>query len=421
MDKAVFLDRDGVLIKNEKEHVHKIEDFELYPDVVNGLRELKDYKLFVVTNQPGPANGIYTKEQSKEFNNYMKKELYKHGIVLTDIYSCYHHPKVSDCECRKPKPGMLLQVAREYNIDLKNSWMIGDRRSDIKAGQSAGCKTILVRTGDGGEGGNTDFDAKPDFIADNLNAAANIINNSEIQVLILAGGFGKRIAALAPNLPKPMIDIKGKPLLERQVEFFKQYGFTNYVFSLHYMPDVIKNYFGDGSKLGVNIKYAVESEPLGTGGAVKFCQNLINSEDFLLISGDVALNFDVNELVGLHRKNKSVVTPIVRVTDHPQDSDLYHIDENKKVSKLFKKKEGGEKYTNIGNTGLYIINKAIFNELPKGPSSLEHDTILPMINKGLSIYVYMPKDGTFYIKDMGTPERYEKVIADYDKWKLSKR
>ena len=86
MHKAIFLDRDGVLIKNEKEQVHKIEDFELYPDVVNGLRDLKDYKLFVVTNQPGPAKGIYTKEQSKEFNNYMKKELYKHGIVLTETF-----------------------------------------------------------------------------------------------------------------------------------------------------------------------------------------------------------------------------------------------------------------------------------------------------------------------------------------------
>lgn len=146
MHKALFLDRDGV-INTEKEYLYKIEDFEF----IEGIFELcnyyqsKGYKIFVVTNQSGIARGFYTENDFTLLSNWMINEFKDNGVDITDIYHCPHHPNFSDaCICRKPEAGMLLQAAKEYDIDLKNSIIVGDKERDIEAGLNAGLQTTYL-------------------------------------------------------------------------------------------------------------------------------------------------------------------------------------------------------------------------------------------------------------------------------------
>ncbi|MCU4175726.1 D-glycero-alpha-D-manno-heptose-1,7-bisphosphate 7-phosphatase [Carboxylicivirga sp. N1Y90] len=143
MHKAVFIDRDGV-INNDEGHyyIFRPEDFKINKDVFEGLRSLIDgaYKLIIVTNQGGVAKGEYSEDDVKKVHAYLQDELQKNNIELTAIYYCPHHNSVSECECRKPKPGMILRAIEEHQIDVNKSFLIGDSPRDIEAGKSAGLK-----------------------------------------------------------------------------------------------------------------------------------------------------------------------------------------------------------------------------------------------------------------------------------------
>jgi len=144
--KAAFLDRDGV-INVDKGYVHKIEDFEFKEGIFELLKLLqeKGFKLFVVTNQSGIGRGYYTLKDFEKLTKFMLDELKKRGIEIKEVAFCPHHPD-ENCECRKPKPTMILNLAKKYNINLKKSIMIGDKISDIKAGENAGVgKSYLVK------------------------------------------------------------------------------------------------------------------------------------------------------------------------------------------------------------------------------------------------------------------------------------
>lgn len=153
---AVFLDRDGT-INQERNYLCKIEEFELISGVPQALKVLQDagFLLVVVSNQSGVARGYFSLQDVQHLNVYMSRQLAQHGVCLDGIYICPHHPTAGigelrqDCNCRKGKPGMLLQAARDLNIDLPNSYMIGDKGSDVEAGVAAGCVSLLVRTGYG--------------------------------------------------------------------------------------------------------------------------------------------------------------------------------------------------------------------------------------------------------------------------------
>lgn len=152
--KAIFLDRDGT-INIDKHYMYKIEDFEFVDGAVEGLKILNEmgYILIVVTNQGGIGRGLFSEEDTEKLNNFMVEELYKKGIEIKKCYYCPHHPEKGlgkykvDCSCRKPNPGMILQGAEEFDIDLENSYMIGDKFIDAQAGLNAGVKPIIVKTG----------------------------------------------------------------------------------------------------------------------------------------------------------------------------------------------------------------------------------------------------------------------------------
>jgi histidinol-phosphate phosphatase family protein len=182
MGAAVFLDRDGVIIE-EKGHLCRKEDISLIPDsdIAIKLLNKKGYEVVIVTNQPVVARGLSTLENVVDINNHLTSLLLKRGAKIDKIYFCPHHPIMGnnplytrECDCRKPKTGMLLQAEKDLGVFLKESYFIGDKTSDIKTGENAGCKTILVETGYGGK--DNLYKVNPDYtVKDLLGAALEII------------------------------------------------------------------------------------------------------------------------------------------------------------------------------------------------------------------------------------------------------
>ena len=148
---AIFLDRDGVIIENKSDYVRDWSHVEIYPEAIRALSlpPIKNYKIVIVTNQSAIGRGIISLNTAKEINSRLVKIIHQHGGHVDGVYMCPHTPDDS-CFCRKPKPGLLLQAAKELSLNLQRSWMIGDAWSDIQAGQSAGVRqAILLKTGRG--------------------------------------------------------------------------------------------------------------------------------------------------------------------------------------------------------------------------------------------------------------------------------
>lgn len=147
-NKAVFLDRDGVLNREMGDYVCRFEDFELL-DNFDALKSLQDkgYLLIVATNQGGLAKGWYTEDELAKMHTHLKAAYGEHGVTFTDIFYCPHHPNFTgECDCRKPKPGMLLRGIEKYNVDPSSSYFIGDRERDMEAASAAGVKGILINS-----------------------------------------------------------------------------------------------------------------------------------------------------------------------------------------------------------------------------------------------------------------------------------
>ena len=170
--KTIFLDRDGVINK-EINYLHKIEDFEFINGVFEACQYLENlnYKIIITTNQSGISRGYYTEIDFQKVTNWMLGQFNINNIEILDVIHCPHQP--SDlCDCRKPKPGMLLSAETKHNIDMENSWIIGDRENDIQAANNAGiANTIIVRSGHK----INEKETKAKFVLDSINLSKSII------------------------------------------------------------------------------------------------------------------------------------------------------------------------------------------------------------------------------------------------------
>lgn len=177
-NRAAFLDRDGTIAK-DVHYCRRIEDFEIFPGVDEAIRLLNEnrFKVIIVTNQSGVARGYFTEEILAQIHRKMIQELSQHEAHLDAIYYCPHHPD-ENCECRKPKPKLIIDAAKEFGISLEQSYVVGDMTMDIKAGKLAGCKTVLLNS----DANFTKVDTgeePPDYIAPNLLEAVKWIVNQE--------------------------------------------------------------------------------------------------------------------------------------------------------------------------------------------------------------------------------------------------
>ena len=169
--RAVFIDRDGTMAK-DVHHCRRPEDFELLPDTAKAIKLLNQhgFKVIVITNQSGIARGYFTEETLAKIHNKMENELAKEGAWVDAIYYCPHHPD-DNCDCRKPKPKLALQAAKDHDIKLEASFVVGDLQMDVNLGKAIGCKTILIGTAPPMNGEA----AKPNIVVPNLLKAAQII------------------------------------------------------------------------------------------------------------------------------------------------------------------------------------------------------------------------------------------------------
>ncbi len=238
----------------------------------------------------------------------------------------------------------------------------------------------------------------------------------------MAGGKGTRIAAVRSDLPKPMIPVCGKPILEWQIENLKASGLTDIVLVIGHLGEVIKDYFGDGSRWGVTISYFIETQPLGTAGALFRMPEL--QEDFLLMSGDVMLDVDFNRFINFHKDHEALASLTVHPNNHPFDSSLIVTEilpasnggmpiHTNRVVKWMNKEDERLYYRNVVNAGIEMISPQLLEEARvKLPSldkvDLDRDVLKPAIESG-KIYAYETSE---YIKDMGTPERLVEVEND---------
>ncbi len=226
----------------------------------------------------------------------------------------------------------------------------------------------------------------------------------------MAGGFGKRIARLYSDRPKPMIEICGRPVLEYQIENLRKFGITEIIIVVHHMKEKIMRYFGDGSSLGVEISYYEEAEPLGTAGALFKIKDRL-SDDFLLINGDLVFSVNFKKMIEFHRSKNALATLFVHPNSHPYDSEIIECDKDNVVTDWFKN-DGAGNFRNCVNAGIHIISKdALEVNHGDGMLNLRLDVLLPLLPTG-RIFAYRSAE---YVKDMGTSDRLRHVTNDMEK------
>ena len=257
-----------------------------------------------------------------------------------------------------------------------------------------------------------------------------------MKVVIMAGGMGTRITSIKSDVPKPMIEIFGKPILQWQIENLKSNGLTDITLVIGHLGHVIQDFFKDGSMLGVNISYFIEDHPLGTAGAL-FKMEL--TEDFLLLCGDVMIDVDFNRFIHFHQRNHAWASLMVHPNGHPYDSSLLVTEtlspqekgglpiETHRVTGWLNKEDSRTYYKNRVNAGIEIISPQLLAETmknftPRHPETpdkidLDRDVLKPNIKSG-HIFAY---DTPEYIKDMGTPDRYYEVENDLKSGKIAAR
>jgi histidinol-phosphate phosphatase family protein len=239
-----------------------------------------------------------------------------------------------------------------------------------------------------------------------------------MKAVILAGGKGTRLKEYTQNIPKPMLKIGNKPVLEHQIEILKRHQIVDIIFLVNHLKSVIIDYFGNGKNFGVNIDYYEENEPLGTAGGLREIQKKLN-EDFLFIYGDTIFDIDLERLIKFHTEKNSDFTLVAHPNDHPFDSDLIDIDKNEQVVKILPKSHKRDFfYKNLVNAGMYVVSPSVLKYIPKAKKSDFGKDILPRIIDKVRVFAYNTSE---YIKDMGTPERLSAVRNDYNNRKIFRR
>ena len=242
-----------------------------------------------------------------------------------------------------------------------------------------------------------------------------------MKVIIAAGGRGTRIRSVASDIPKPLIRIEGVPVLEREIVLLRDQGFTDIILTVGYKHELIEEYFGDGSSLGVGIEYYVEENPIGNAGALFKLRDRL-TEDFLFLIGDALFDIDFSRFIAAHRKKGGLVTLFTHPNSHPYDSSLIVADENGSVLQWLTKEDIRPKYyQNRVNAGLHIISPKVLDicgidgekigserdgSIIK--ADLDRDLLRPLCGSG-KMFCY---DSPEYCRDMGTPERYSSVSMD---------
>ncbi len=231
-----------------------------------------------------------------------------------------------------------------------------------------------------------------------------------MKAVVMAGGEGSRLRPLTSSRPKPLVPIANKPVMHHIVDLLGRHGITEVVATLHYLADEIENYFGDGSELGISMAYVVEDTPMGTAGAVKLAQPLLDGQRFAIVSGDALTDIDLGDLVAAHERSGAVATVALQRVANPLEFGVVVTDESGRITRFLEKPSWGEVFSDTINTGIYVLEPEVFEYMEAGRSYDFSNDIFPfMLRDGRALYGHVT-DG--YWSDIGNLQQY--VKANYD-------
>src|SRR5919199_264909 len=224
-----------------------------------------------------------------------------------------------------------------------------------------------------------------------------------MKAVIMAGGKGTRLRPLTSKQPKPMVPIVNTPCMEHIVNLLKRHGFEDVLVTLEFMPEIIQEHFGDGSKWGVNMEYSVEEEPLGTAGSIKFVEDRL-TERFAVISGDALTDADLGKALAFHEERGAEATLLLNQVDDPSEFGIVVVEDDGRVSGFLEKPDEEEVFSHTANTGIYILEPGVLKDIPEGQEYDFAEELFPkLLEEGRPIYGYTTED---YWEDIGNIEQY---------------
>jgi len=233
-----------------------------------------------------------------------------------------------------------------------------------------------------------------------------------MKAVIMAGGQGTRLRPLTSDQPKPMIPIANLPCMEHIVGLLKRHGFDDISVTLQFMPEEIRDYFGDGSDWGVKIGYSVEDAPAGTAGSVKMAEKQLGleGERLLIISGDALTDADLTRLVRFHEEKGSEATMVLKSVENPLDFGIVILEEDGRISRFLEKPAWGQVFSDTVNTGIYLLEPSVMGEIPEeGEYDFSKELFPKLLDAGRPMYGYVTED---YWEDIGTLEQF--AVAQRD-------
>jgi mannose-1-phosphate guanylyltransferase/phosphomannomutase len=231
-----------------------------------------------------------------------------------------------------------------------------------------------------------------------------------MKAVVMAGGEGTRLRPMTASMPKPLLPIVNKPIMEHVLRLLQRHGVTDTVVTVQFLASLVRNYFGDGEEFGMALHYATEDTPLGTAGSVKNAEHLLDDGTFLVISGDALTDFDLTDLVKYHRDKGALVTVCLTRVPDPLEFGITIVDDDGKVQRFLEKPTWGQVFSDTVNTGIYVMEPEVFDHVAKGePVDWSGDVFPRLVDEGLPIYGYVAEG---YWEDIGTHDSYFKAQAD---------
>jgi mannose-1-phosphate guanylyltransferase / phosphomannomutase len=230
-----------------------------------------------------------------------------------------------------------------------------------------------------------------------------------VRAVVMAGGEGTRLRPLTSNQPKPMVPVCNKPCMEHIIELLKRHGIEDIVVTLAFLPKAIRSYFGDGSALGVNVDYSVETVPLGTAGSVKNAEDHLG-ERFIVISGDALTDFDLTAIIAEHERRQAMVTIVLKRVENPLEFGVVVVNDDGKIERFLEKPTWGQVFSDTVNTGIYVLEPEVFDHIPAEQSYDFSQELFPkLLGLGLPLYGTVAEG---YWQDIGSLGQY--LIANRD-------